>query len=123
MASTLLTPSAVSRMAWIRIGFLTRVLGLELRQKLIEIVDVPRSFDLGQHDDVELVADAATISVTSSSTHGELRQLMRVHRPGRAEVVLARHRDEALARRFLLSRPGSRPRDCRARRRPGRRCP
>ena len=45
---------------------------------------------------------AATISRTSSSTHGELRQLMRVHRPVGAEVVVARHGDEARARGFLL---------------------
>ena len=32
--------------------------GLELRQKLIEIVDIPWSLDLREHDDVELVADA-----------------------------------------------------------------
>ena len=33
------------------------VLGLELGEQLVEIVDVPRALDLGQHDDVELVAD------------------------------------------------------------------
>ena len=32
---------------------------LELRQQLVEIVDVPGALDLGQHDDVELVADRA----------------------------------------------------------------
>ena len=32
------------------------VLGFELGQQLVEIVDVPRAFDLGQHDDVELFA-------------------------------------------------------------------
>ena len=33
-----------------------RVLGLELGQQLIEIVDVPGPLDLGQHDHVELGA-------------------------------------------------------------------
>ena len=37
--------------------FLDAVLGFELRQKLIEIMDVPGAFDLRQHDDVELLAD------------------------------------------------------------------
>ena len=35
---------------------LDRVLGLELGQELVEVVDVPRPLDLGQHDHVELVA-------------------------------------------------------------------
>ncbi len=36
---------------------LHRMPRLELRQQLIEIMDVPGAIDLGQHDDVELVAD------------------------------------------------------------------
>ena len=40
-----------------RIGFSDRVLGLELGEQLIEIMDVPCAFDLRQHDDVELLAD------------------------------------------------------------------
>ncbi len=31
--------------------------GLELGQQLVEIMDIPRALDLGQHDDVELIAD------------------------------------------------------------------
>ena len=38
---------------------LHRVLGLKLRQKLIEIMDVPGAFDFRQHDDVEFLADRA----------------------------------------------------------------
>ena len=57
MASTFLTPSAVSRMAWIRIGFVDAVARFELGEQLVEIMDVPRALDLGQHHDVELVAD------------------------------------------------------------------
>ena len=37
--------------------FFDAVLGFELRQKLIEIVDVPGAFDLRRHDDVELLPD------------------------------------------------------------------
>ena len=40
-----------------RIGLPDRVLGLKLGEQLIEIVDVPCAFDLGQHDDVEFPAD------------------------------------------------------------------
>jgi hypothetical protein len=57
------------------------VLGFKLGEKLIEIMDVPGALDLRQHDDVELLPDAATISQMSSSTHGELSALMRVHNP------------------------------------------
>ena len=59
ISSTLLTPCAVSRMAWMRIGFFSLCRAFELRQQLIEIVDVPWPIDLGQHDHVELVADGA----------------------------------------------------------------
>ena len=45
-------------MAWIRIGLGQGVLGFELGQQLIEVVDVPRSFDLRQHDHVELAPAA-----------------------------------------------------------------
>ena len=34
-----------------------RVARFELREQLIEIVDVPGALDLGQHDDIKLVAD------------------------------------------------------------------
>ena len=78
IASTLLTPSAVSRMAWIRIGLLDAVPRFELRQQLVEIVDVPGALDLGQHDDVELVADRG-------DDLGDV-----VERPGRVERVDAR---------------------------------
>jgi len=46
------------------------ILRFKLSQQLIEIMDVPSAFDLRQHDDVELLPIAATISVISSSTQG-----------------------------------------------------
>ena len=61
---------------------LDRMLGLQLGQELIEIVDVPRALDFGQHDDVELVANRSDDSVTSSSIQGELSALIRVQSPG-----------------------------------------
>ena len=103
MASTLATPSAVSRMAWTRIG-LRRRARLELGEQLVDVVDVPRPLDLGHHHDVELVADRGD----------DLEQV--VENPGRVEGVdagpeagargreigVARHGDEALAGRLLL---------------------
>ena len=81
MASTFLTPSAVSRMAWMRIGLLDGVLGLELGQQLVEVVDVPGALDLRQHDHVELVAGGGDDLDDVVEHPGQLRQLMRVHRP------------------------------------------
>ena len=56
---------------------------------------------LGSMMTSSLLPTAATISVTSSSAHGELSALMRVHSPVGAEVDRLGHLDEALARRFL----------------------
>ena len=58
--------------------FLQLVARLELRQQLIEVVDVPRPVDLGQHDHVELAADR----------RDDLGDV--VERPGRIEGVDAR---------------------------------
>ena len=75
---------------------------LELRQQLVEIVDVPRPLDLGQHHHVELVAGRARRSrVMSSSAQGEFSALMRVHRPVVPKSFTLRHLDEARARRLL----------------------
>ena len=73
---------------------------LELRQQLVEVVDVPRPLDLGQHHHVELVAGG----------RDDLRDV--VERPRGVErvdagpqaglaVVELRHLDEARARRLL----------------------
>ncbi len=40
-----------------RIGFFTACRASSWAQELIEIMDVPRAIDLGQHDHIELVAD------------------------------------------------------------------
>ena len=37
--------------------FFDAVLGFKLREKLIEIMDVPCAFDFRQHNDVELLPD------------------------------------------------------------------
>ena len=70
-------------------------------------MDVPGALDLGQHDHVELVADAATMSVMSSSAHGLFSALMRVHRPVVPNSFALRHVDEA-ARAASLASAGNR---------------
>ena len=101
IAATLSTPSAVSRMAWMRIGFLTACLRFELRQQLVEIMDVPWAFDLRQHDDVELVADRADDLDDVVEHPGRIERVDARPQAGRAEVVRLRHGDEARARRLL----------------------
>ena len=59
-----------------------RVPRLQLGEKLVEVVDVPRALDLGQHDHVELVADRShDLDACRREAHGELSALTRVHRP------------------------------------------
>ena len=101
IASTLLTPCAVSRMAWIRIGFLMRVARLELRQQLVEIVDVPGPSTFGSMMTSSLLPTAPTISVMSSSAQGELSALMRVHSPVAPKSIAFAICDEAFARGLL----------------------
>ena len=59
ISSTLVTPSAVSRIAWTRIGRSSPCARLELGQQAVDVVDVPRPLDLRDHDHVEPVADLA----------------------------------------------------------------
>ena len=80
---------------------LDRVAGFELGQELVKIVNVPGAFDLGQHDDVELVTDRG-------DQFGDVvehpRRIERVDpRPqtGRAEIDRLGHGDETIARGFL----------------------
>ena len=76
-------------------------LGLELGEQAIDVVDVPRPLDLGDHDDLEAVADLAH-ELGDVVEHP--RRLERVDaRPQRrrAEVHLAPDPDEPLARGLL----------------------
>ena len=84
--STLLTPSAVSRMAWIRIGLLDGVPRLQLRKELIEIVDVPGPSTLGSMITSSLCPTAPTISMTSSSIHGRVERVDARPKAGLAEI-------------------------------------
>jgi hypothetical protein len=81
--------------------------GLELGEELVEIVDVPRAVDLGQHHDVELVADRPHDLDDVVERPGAV-QAVDAHPQGRvAEIVGARRFDEARTRRRLgLGRNG-----------------
>jgi hypothetical protein len=76
-------------------------LGLELGEQAVDVVDVPRALDLGDHDHLELVADLHHQfgQVVQHPRRGEL-----VHpRPQRgvAELHLASDLDQARPRRLL----------------------
>ena len=66
---------------------LHRVPRLELRQQLVEIVDVPRAFDLRQHDDVELVADRADDLADVVEHPRRIERVDARPQAGRAEIV------------------------------------
>jgi hypothetical protein len=89
IAATLLTPSAVSRMAWIRIGFLTAC--------LIEIMDVPGAFHLRQHDDVELLADRGDDLLNVVEHPGRVERVDARPQSGLAEIATLGHGDETRA--------------------------
>ena len=74
---------------------------LELREELVEIVDVPRPLDLGQHHHVELVAGGRHDLRDVVERPRRVECIDPGPQPGRAEVVRARHLDEARARRLL----------------------
>ncbi len=77
------------------------VLGFELRQELIDVVDVPRALDLGHDDDIELVADGAD-DLDHVVEHP--RAVQRVDagpQRGGAEIHALGGLDEAGARRLL----------------------
>ncbi len=78
-----------------------RVLGFELGEQLVEIMDVPRALDLGQHDHVELVADGGDDLDDVVEHPGRVERIDPRPQSGRAEIARLRHGDEAGARRLL----------------------
>ncbi len=70
---------------------------LQLRQQLVEIVDVPGAIDLGQHDDVELVADGADDCRHVIQRPGRIERVDAGPQAGRAEIGGLGHGDEAVA--------------------------
>ena len=86
---------------------MTRVLGFELRQKLIEIMDVPGAFDLRQHDDVELLADRGDDLANIVEHPRRVERVDARPQSGLAEIATLGHGDEAVARgRFGVRRNG-----------------
>ena len=75
--------------------------GLELRQQLVDVVDVPRPLDLRQHDDVELVSDLGDDLDEVVERPGAVQRIDARPQPGGAERVRLRERDEAAPRRDL----------------------
>ena len=77
------------------------VLGLELRQQLVEIVDVPGAFDLRQHDHIELGAGGRHDLQDVVERPGRVERVDAGPQPGLAVVVGPGHRDETAPRRRL----------------------
>ena len=79
----------------------------ELRQQLVEIVDVPGTVDFRQHDDVELAADRAHDLGHIVERPRRIERIDAGPQPGRAEFDRLGHFDEARARGLLgLDRNG-----------------
>ncbi len=77
------------------------VLRFELRQQLVDVVDVPRALDLGQHHHVELVADRRDDFGEVVEEPGRIERVHPRPQARRAEIILPRHGDEAEAGREL----------------------
>ncbi len=77
------------------------VAGFELGQKLVEIMNVPGALDLGQHDDVELVADRGDNVGNVVERPGRVERVDARPQPGGAELGRLGHGDEAFARGLL----------------------
>ena len=101
IASTLLTPCGGFENGVDQDRPLDGVAGFELGQKLVEIMDVPGALDLGQHDDVELVADRGDDLGDVVERPGRVERVDARPQAGRAEIGRLGHGDEALARRLL----------------------
>jgi hypothetical protein len=74
---------------------------LELRQKLIEVMNVPGAFDLRQHDDVEFGPDRAHDLNDVIERPGGVQRIDARPQARRAEFRRPRHLDETRARRRL----------------------
>ncbi len=71
------------------------VLGLQLREELIQIVNVPRSLDLRQHDHVEFGAGCGNDFQNVVEGPGRVERVDAGPQPRLAEVVRLRHFDES----------------------------
>ncbi len=73
----------------------------ELGQQLVEIMDIPRPLDLGQHHHVELVPRRRDDLGDVIEEPGRIEAIDPHPEPGIAEIIRRRSLDEAFARRLL----------------------
>ena len=78
------------------------VLGFELSQELVEVVDVPWALHLRQHDHVELVTGGGDDFANISQHPRAVEAVDARPQAGRSEVVVARHGNETGPRRLFL---------------------
>jgi len=71
------------------------ILGFEQREQLVDEVDVPNAFDLGDHHHVELVADGGDDLVHVVQEPGAVERIDPGPQAGFTEVDGLRHLDEA----------------------------
>ena len=82
-------------------GLFDRVLRFQLSEELVEIVDIPGSFDLGQHDHVEPLAHRADDLDHVVEYPRRVECVDARPQAGCAEVIGFCHRDETCPRRLL----------------------
>ena len=82
-------------------GALETVARFEQRQILVDEMDVPVAFDLGDHHHVELVADLAHEPGHIVDEPGRIERVDARPKSSRAEVDRLRHRDQAVSGRLL----------------------
>ena len=82
-------------------GALETIARLEQRQILVDEMNVPVAFDLGDHHDVELVADLTHEPGHIVDEPGRIQRVDARPKSGRAEVGRLRHRDQAVPGREL----------------------
>ena len=83
-------------------GLLDAVPGLELGQKLVEIMNVPWSLNLGQHEHVELIAHGGHDLKDVVQNPRAVERIDAGPKSRAAELIGARQLDEACPCRFLI---------------------
>ena len=78
-------------------GALETVTRLEQRQILVEEMNVPVAFDLGDHHHIEFVADLSHEPGHIIDKPGRIERVHARPKSGRAEVGRLRHRDQAIS--------------------------
>ena len=82
-------------------GLLKPMLGLELSEQLVHIVDVPVAFNLGHHQHVELVTNSAHNSGHIIEEPRAIQCVYASPKPGIGEVILSGNANESCAGRIF----------------------